>query len=416
MGDHYDALETREPGEREEVQFEQLRSLLAWAPDQARGLAQHLDGIDAGAIGDRAALARLPVLRKDDLIERQRADPPFGGLTTRPPADFSNLFQSPGPIYEPGRTDIADWWRFARALHAARIRETDFVLNAFAYHLTPAGHMLESGIRALGATVLAGGVGNTEAQVAAAAHVGVTAYVGTPDFLNVMLEKAEEIGADLRSIDRAFVSGGPLFPALREGYAARGISCLQGYGTADLGLIAYETMGESGPNPGMVVDEGVIVEIVRPGTGDPVPDGEVGEVLVTALNEDYPLIRFATGDMSAVIPDPSPCGRTAMRIKGWMGRADQTTKVRGMFVRPGQIADALRRHPEIGHARLVISREGGTDRMVLKAEADTTDPALAKAVEATLRDVLKLRAEVELVEVDSLPRDGRVIDDTRKFD
>ena len=264
--------------------------------------------------------------------------------------------------------------------------------------------------------MLAGGVGNTEAQVLAAAHVGVTAYVGTPDFLNVMLEKAEEIGADLRSIAKAFVSGGPLFPALRESYAARGISCLQGYGTADLGLIAYETMGESGPNPGMVVDEGVIVEIVRPGTADPVRDGEVGEVLVTTLNEDYPLIRFATGDMSAVIPEPSPCGRTAMRIKGWMGRADQTAKVRGMFVRPEQIARALHRHPEIGHARLVVTREGDSDEMVLKAEADTTDPALAKAIEATLRDVLKLRARVDLVEPDSLPRDGRVIDDTRKFD
>ena len=416
MSDNYDALETREPGEREEVQFQQLRSLLAWAPEQAKGLAAHLDGVDVDAVADRAALARLPVLRKDDLTERQRASPPFGGLTTRPPEDFSNIFQSPGPIYEPGRTDVADWWRFARALHAAGIRAEDFVLNAFAYHLTPAGHMLESGIRALGATVLAGGVGNTEAQVAAAAHVGVTAYVGTPDFLKVMLDKAGEIDADLRGISKAFVSGGPLFPALRAAYAERGIGCLQGYGTADLGLIAYETMGEGGPNPGMVVDEGVIVEIVRPGTGDPVPDGEVGEVLVTTLNEDYPLVRFATGDMSAVMPERSPCGRTAMRIKGWMGRADQTAKVRGMFVRPAQIAEALRRHPEIGHARLVVTRERDDDRMVLKAEAGTSDPALAKAVEATLRDVIKLRAEVELVGMKELPRDGRVIDDTRKFD
>ena len=416
MADHYDTLETREPGEREEVQFEQLRSLLAWAPDEAPGLARHLDGVDADAVADRAALARLPVLRKDALIERQQADPPFGGLTTRPARDFSNIFQSPGPIYEPGRTDVPDWWRFARALHAAGIRESDFALNTFAYHLTPAGHMLESGVRALGATVLAGGVGNTEAQVLAAAHVGVTAYVGTPDFLSTMLEKAEEIGADLRGIARAFVSGGPLFPSLREGYARRGISCVQGYGTADLGLIAYETLGESGPHPGMVVDEGVIVEIVRPGTGDPVAEGEVGEVLVTTLNEDYPLIRFATGDLSATIAERSPCGRTGMRIKGWMGRADQTTKVRGMFVRPEQIAHALRRHPEIGHARLVVARDGDSDDMVLRAEADTTDPALAKALEATLRDVLKLRARVELVAPDSLPRDGKVIDDTRSFD
>ena len=416
MTEHFDALETREPEEREEVQFQQLRSLLAWAPDEAPGLAAHLDGVDVDAVTDRAALARLPVLRKNALIERQRNDPPFGGLTTRPAGEFSNIFQSPGPIYEPGRTDVPDWWRFARALHAAGLREPDFVLNSFAYHLTPAGHMLESGIRALGCTVLAGGVGNTEAQALAAAHVGVTAYVGTPDFLAALLEKAEESGGDLGGIARAFVSGGPLFPALREGYGARGISCLQGYGTADLGLIAYETMGADGPNPGMVVDESVIVEIVRPGTGDPVPEGEVGEVLVTTLNDDYPLIRFATGDMSAVMPERSPCGRTAMRIKGWMGRADQTTKVRGMFVRPEQMASAMRRHPEIGHARLVVTRVGDHDEMVLKAEADTQDPALAKALEATVRDVLKLRAEVELVEPDSLPRDGKVIDDTRSFD
>ena len=290
MTEHMDTLETRDPAAREAAQFAALRGQLGDAMARAPGLARHLAGVDAASVTDRAALARLPVLRKSALVEMQRTDPPFGGLTARPAAEFTHMFQSPGPIYEPGM-DTPDWWRFARALWAGGLRAGDVVLNCFAYHLTPAGMMFDSGARAIGATVIAGGVGNTEAQVIAAADLGATAYAGTPDFLKVMLEKADEIGRDL-AITRAIVGGGPLFPAVRAFYRERGISCLQGYGTADVGSIAYETSAVEG----MVVDEGVIVEIVRPGTGDPVPEGEVGEVLVTVLNPDYPLTRFATGD------------------------------------------------------------------------------------------------------------------------
>jgi phenylacetate-CoA ligase len=300
----------------------------------------------------------------------------------------------------------------ARALHAAGFRRGDIAHNVFAYHLTPAGHMMESGARALGCAVLAGGVGNTEAQVTAAADVGVTGYIGTPDFLKVLLDKAAETGRDLSRIRRALVSGGPLFPSLRREYVERGIACLQCYATADVGLIAYETAAMEG----MVVDEGVIVEIVRPGTGDPVPDGDVGEVLVTALNPDYPLIRFATGDLSAVLAGASPCGRTNTRIKGWMGRADQTTKVKGMFVRPEQIAEIASRHPEVLKARLTVIRSGEQDAMSLAIEARAPSPELAAAVRETMQAVLKLRGEVEADVPGSLPNDGKVIDDIRKYD
>jgi len=322
------------------------------------------------------------------------------------------VFQSPGPLYEPGMASTPDWWRMARALHAAGFRNGDIVHNSFAYHLTPAGQMMESGARALGCAVLAGGVGNTEAQVTAAADVRATGYTGTPDFLKVMLDKAEELGRDLSAIRRALVSGGPLFPSLRQEYADRGIACLQCYGTADAGAIAYETAALEG----MVVDEGVIVEIVRPGTGKPVPEGEVGEVLVTALNPDYPLIRFATGDMSAVLAGQSPCGRTNMRIKGWMGRADQTTKVKGMFVRPEQIAEIVARHPEVIKARLTVGRAGEQDTMTLAIEAATPAPELATAVRETMQAVLKLRGEVEADIPGALPNDGKVIDDIRKYE
>jgi len=414
MTDYFDEHETREPDERAAEQFETLRAILREALDLAPGMAAHLGAVEPETVADRAALAKLPVLRKSDLVERQRRDPPFGGLTPREATTFPHIFQSPGPIYEPGM-DTPDWWRFGRAIYAAGVRAGDIVHNAFAYHLTPAGHMLESGARALGAVVIPGGVGNTEAQVTAARDLAATAYVGTPDFLKVMLERGDEIGASLR-IGRALVSGGPLFPSLRAFYAERGISCLQCYGTADLGLIAYETRGQDGqPLEGMVVDEGVILEIVRPGTGDPVPEGEVGEVLVTALNADYPLIRFATGDLSAVLPGQSDCGRTNMRIRGWMGRADQTTKVKGMFVRPEQIAAVLARHPEAGRARLTVSRTDDRDEMALAVEAEGAE-GLAEAMTETLRDVLKLRGTVECVAPGSLPNDGKVIDDTRKFD
>jgi phenylacetate-CoA ligase len=412
MTEFHDDLETRESGQREAAQFERLRGQIADAQSRAPGMAVHLEGIEAAAVTDRAELAALPVLRKSALIELQRADPPFGALTTRPAGEFEHVFQSPGPIYEPGLSSAPDWWRLGRAVFAAGFRRGDIVHNSFAYHLTPAGHMLESGVRAVGCAVLAGGVGNTEAQVNAAADVGVTGYVGTPDFLKVMLDKAVEMGRDLSALKRALVSGGPLFPPLRQEYTDRGISCLQCYATADVGLIAYETPALEG----MVVDEGVILEIVRPGTGDPVPEGEVGEVLVTALNPDYPLIRFATGDLSAVLSGVSPCGRTNQRIKGWMGRADQTAKVKGMFVRPEQIAEIVSRHPEVGKARLTVTRAGEQDAMTLAVEAETPSAELAAAVRETMQAVLKLRGEVEADIPGALPNDGKVIDDTRKFD
>ncbi|MEL6476059.1 MAG: AMP-binding protein [Pseudomonadota bacterium] len=402
-------LETRDPAVREAALFDCLAAQIRDAKARAPGFAALLAEIDPQAVSDRAALARLPVLRKSALVEMQRAKPPLGGLTTRPAAEFTWLYQSPGPIYEPGM-DTPDWWRLGRALTAAGISADDVVLNCFAYHLTPAGHMLESGARAVGAVVVPGGVGNSEAQARAAADLGATAYIGTPDFLQALLDKAAELGLTL-AIDKALVSGGPLFPQMRAGYAEAGIRCLQCYATADLGLIAYETPGADGPNPGMVVDEGVVVEIVRPGTGDPLPEGEVGEVLVTVLNPDYPLIRFATGDMSAVLAGPSPCGRTNMRIKGWMGRADQTTKVKGMFVRPEQMGELINRMG-LAKARLTVDRDGDADRMHLTFEGDAKPAEVADA----MRDILKLRGTAERVDPGALPNDGKVIDDVRVFE
>ncbi|MEM7236263.1 MAG: AMP-binding protein [Pseudomonadota bacterium] len=403
------SLETRTPAARDASQFDCLRAQISDAQSLAPGMAAQLAVIDPATVTDRAALAQIPLLRKSALIELQRANPPFGGLTTRPTAEITWLFQSPGPIYEPGM-DAPDWWRFGRALAAAGIGSGDIVHNSFAYHLTPAGQMFESGARAVGASVIAGGIGNTEAQVIAASDLGATAYAGTPDFLNVMLEKAGELGRTLK-IGTAIVSGGPLFPSLRQSYADRGITCLQCYGTADLGLIAYETGGADGPNPGMIVDEGVILEIVRPGTGDPVPEGEVGEVVVTLLNPDYPLLRFATGDMSAILAGASPCGRTNMRIKGWLGRADQTTKVKGMFVRPEQIAEITRRLNLI-KARLTVDRRDEQDVMHLLYDGE----ADAGTVATAMRDVLKLRGTAERIAGTDMPNDGKVIDDIRKFD
>ena len=407
MVDHYDDLETRDPTAREASLFECLRAQIRSAQADAPGFAKLLDGVDPDSVTDRAALAKLPVLRKTQLAEMQKSDPPFGGLTVRSASDFTHMFQSPGPIYEPGM-DTPDWWRFARALYAGGLRANDVVINCFAYHLTPAGLMFDSGARAIGATVIAGGVGNTEAQVTAAADLGATAYAGTPDFLKVMMEKADELGTSLK-ITKAIVGGGPLFPQVRQFYQDNGISCLQGYGTADVGSIAYETPAIEG----MTVDEGVILEIVTPGTGNPVDEGEVGEVLITVLNADYPLVRFATGDMSAVLAGPPACGRTNMRIKGWMGRADQTTKVKGMFVRPEQIAQIVARHSKVSKARLTVDRDGDADAMHLAAEAEGLE---ATELEETMRDVLKLRGTAEIVPPGSLPNDGKVIDDVRKFD
>ncbi|MDO5648458.1 phenylacetate--CoA ligase family protein [Paracoccus sp. (in: a-proteobacteria)] len=406
MTGYYDELETRSDDERAAG----LAQALPVALERARmapALARLLRDIDPAEVTDRAALAKLPVIRKAELSEAQKKSPPFGGFATRKAAEFDHIFQSPGPIYEPGRRD-GDWWRLGRFLHAAGVGRGDIVQNCFGYHLTPAGMMFESGARAVDAAVLPAGTGQTELQVRAAADIGTTCYAGTPDFLKIILDKADEMGETL-SITRAVVGGGALFPSLRQGYADRGIVTRQCYATADLGNIAYE----SDAMDGMIVDEGVIVEIVRPGTGDPVADGEVGEVLVTTLNPDYPLIRFATGDLSAVLPGISPCGRTNMRIKGWMGRADQTTKIKGMFVRPEQVAAFVARHPEITRARVVADRDGDMDVMLVQVES-TADSADAYA--ASVAETLKMRGRIEIVAPGSLPNDGKVIEDRRKYD
>ncbi|HEU0222776.1 MAG TPA: phenylacetate--CoA ligase family protein [Paracoccaceae bacterium] len=403
---YYDALETRSRDEREVAQFRALEVVLAQVAE-APGLARHLG--EFGRVADRASLARLPVLRKADLGAMQKGAPPYGGLTARGVTELRHVFQSPGPIYEPGGGS-RDWWRVGRFLHAVGIGPGDIVQNCFSYHLTPAGMIFENGAEAVGATVLPAGTGQTELQVQAAHDVESTAYAGTPDYLKVILDKAAEMGLPLK-FAKAAVSGGALFPSLRAEYRDRGILCLQCYATADLGNVAYESPAMEG----MIVDEGVIVEIVRVGTGDPVPDGEVGEVVVTALNPDYPLIRFATGDLSAVLPGMSPCGRTNMRIRGWMGRADQTTKIKGMFVRPEQVAELAKRHPEAGRIRVIATREGEMDAMVVKVEAAERTEAHAEAIAASVQAVMKLRAAVELVPPGSLPNDGKVIDDQRRY-
>ena len=399
MTDFYDELETRSADARAKGQAALLRARLAGitvAPEEWRATA--------AAVQSAEDLVTLPVLRKSDLSEWQKARPPFGGIEV---GDVTHVFQSPGPIYEPGHLD-GDWFRMGRFLHAAGIGSEDVVQNCFGYHLTPAGHMFESGARAVGARVLPAGTGQTELQVTAARDVGTTAYAGTPDYLKVILEKADEMGVPL-GITRAAVGGGALFPSLREWYTERGIACLQCYATADLGNVAYESPAMEG----MIVDEGVIVEIVTPGTGDPVPEGEVGEVVVTSLNPDYPLIRFATGDLSAVMSGQSPCGRTNMRIKGWMGRADQTTKVKGMFVRPEQVAALVARHDEVSRARVVVSRAGEQDVLAVQIESRGGD---ADAYAQSVVDVLKLKGKVVVVDPGTLPRDGLVIEDQRTYD
>lgn len=406
MTGFYDDLETRDETMRAEWLQEALPAAIGRAKT-APAFARLLRDIDPADITDPAALACLPVIRKSDLTGAQKKNPPFGGFATRLTAEFDYIFQSPGPIYEPGRFD-SDWWRLGRFLHAAGVGRGDIVQNCFAYHLTPAGMMFESGARAVDAAVLPAGTGQTDMQVRAAADIGSTVYAGTPDFLKIILERADELGEKL-SITRATVAGGALFPSLRELYAARGISTLQCYATADLGNIAYESEAMDG----MIVDEGVIVEIVRPGTGDPVADGEVGEVVVTTLNPDYPLVRFATGDLSAVLPGISPCGRTNTRIRGWMGRADQTTKIKGMFVRPEQVAAFIARHPEIARARVIADREGEMDAMTVQVESlRDANGEYANSV----ADTLKLKARIEIVPPGSLPNDGLVIEDRRKYE
>ena len=405
MGRFFDDLETRTPQARAAALATALPAQIARAQALA-GYGDRLNGVDASAITSVAALASLPVLRKSDLGAAQTSGNPLGGLTTRPAHGFAHVFQSPGPIYEPGDT-AHDWWRMGRFLNACGIGAGDVVQNCFGYHLTPAGMIFESGARAVGAAVLPAGTGQTELQVIAARDVGTTAYAGTPDYLKIILDKADEMGVQL-GITRAAVGGGALFPSLRQEYADRGITCLQCYATADLGNIAYE----SDAMEGMIVDEGVIVEIVTPGTGDPVAPGQVGEVVVTTLNPDYPLIRFATGDLSAVMEGASPCGRTNTRIKGWMGRADQTTKIKGMFVRPEQVAQLVAKHDEILRARVIAGREGEMDVMTVQIEADGGSK---DAFAASVVEVLKMKGAVEVVAPGSLPNDGKVIEDQRSY-
>lgn len=411
----FDALETRAPGEREAQLMAALPAQVAHAQANAPGFARILAGVDAAAVNSRAALAKLPVTRKSDLGELQKALPPLGGLNATPLQGLAKIFVSPGPLYEPeGRS--ANWWRTARALYAGGFRSGELIVNTFAYHFTPAGSMLECGAQALGCTVIPTGVGQTEMQVTTIRDLRVAGLVGTPSFLKLIVEKADEMKADIASLGKAHVGAEYLPQALRQGMAARGIRVSQSYASADLGLIAYESlMPEGTVNEGMILDEALILEIVRPGTGDPLPAGEVGEVVITSFNRDYPLIRFGTGDLSAMLPGASPCGRTNVRIRGWMGRADQTTKVRAMFVTPKQVNEVLRRHPEVLKARLVVEGETGNDRMTLRCEAGERADGLVDAIVASIREVTKLRGEVELVAPGSLPNDGKVIEDVRKY-
>jgi len=412
---HFDKLETRRPEERETALMAALPAHIAHAKSKAPGFARILADVDPAAVKSRQALAKLPVTRKSDLGELQKATPPLGGLNATPVAKFAKLFVSPGPIYEP-EGSAPDWWRAGRGLYAAGFRAGDLVVNAYSHHFTPAGSLSESGARALGCVVVPTGTGQTEMQVSTIRDLRVAGYIGTPSFLKLIVEKADELKVDLSSLRKASVGAEYLPPALRSAMGERGIQVLQTYGTADLGLISYESTAPDGAVvDGMIVDEGIILEIVRPGSGDPVAPGEVGEVVVTTFNPDYPLIRFATGDLSAVLDAPSPCGRTNVRIKGWMGRADQTTKVRAMFVTPKQVNEIARRHAEVKRARLVIEGETGAEKMTLKCEVAGKPAGLADALVASIRDVTKLRGEVELVEPGSLPNDGKVIDDLRKY-
>ena len=417
MKEHYDALETRTREQREAALLAALAAQIAHAKANARAYGVSLADIDPAQVTSRAALARLTVVRKHELLDRQRAaDAPdvFGGYSALGWDKAANralrVFASPGPIYEPEGSG-SDYWRMARALHAAGLRAGDLVHNTFSYHFTPAGAMMESGAFALGCTVFPAGTGQTEQQVQAMAALKPAAYIGTPSFLKIILEKADELGVTLPSLTKGSVGGEAFPPSLRDWLQARGITAYQSYGTADLGLIAYETEAREG----LVVDEGVIVEIVRPGTGAPVLDGEVGEVVVTTLNPGYPLIRFGTGDLSAVLVGTCPTGRTNTRIKGWMGRADQTAKVRGMFVHPSQVAEIARRHPEVRKARLVVSGEMANDRMALHIEVAGAPEGLATRIADSVRDVTKLRSEVVLCAPDSLPNDGKVIEDARRY-
>jgi phenylacetate-CoA ligase len=410
---YYDKLETRDPGQREREQFAALRRQIAHAKENAPYFGKLYTDVEPADITERAALAKIPVTRKSDLTELQKTSPPFARMATIPTGELSRVFMSPGPNFDP-EARRGDYWRFARAMFAAGFRKGELVHNTFSYHFTPAGFMADLGAQALGCTVFPGGTGQTEMQVAAILALKPACYVGTPSFLKIILEKGDALGSDLSSINKALVSAEALPASLRKWFQDRGIATLQCYASADLGLVAYE----SSAREGMMVDEAVLIEIVRPGTGEPVTEGEVGEVLVSTLTPEYPLIRFATGDLSAVLPGASPCGRTNIRIAGWMGRADQTAKVKGMFVKPAQIAAVARRQPGIARYRLVIDHdEKKADRMTLHCEmTDEADATLAQAISASLREVCNLRGETKFVPRGSLPNDGKVIEDLRKYD
>ncbi len=412
MSKHFDTLETREPALRELALLAALPAQVVHAKTHTSAYATLLANVDPRGITSRAALEQLPVVRKSSLLELQKANRPFGGFAATTWGAASLVFASPGPIYEP-ESRAPDYWRMARALFAAGFRAGDLIHNCFSYHFTPGGAMLESGALALGCTVFRGGTGQTEQQVQTMAELAPRGYVGTPSFLKIILDKADELGVALRSVTKALVSGEAFPASLRSSFAARGITAYQAYATADVGSIAYESPARDG----LIVDEGVLVEIVRPGTGKAVAEGEVGEVVVTLLyNRDYPLIRFGTGDLSAALPGPSPCGRTNMRIKGWLGRADQTAKVRGMFVHPSQVAAIAARHPEIARAKLIVDNAEGSDRMTLHVEVAANASSNADAIIASIRDVTKLRGEIAFHGVGELANDGKVIEDVRTLD
>ena len=414
MQTYYDTLEIRPAEEREAALFAALPKQIAHAQQNSPAMAEILAGVDAASITSREALATLPVTRKYELLERQQAGRVtnvFGGFSALGfGPGMTRVFASPGTIYEPEGTR-PDYWRMARAIYAAGFRRGELIHNSFSYHFVPAGSMMETGAHALGCTVFPGGTGQTEQQVHAMAELKPAGYIGTPSFLKIIIEKAAELGVTLPSVTKALVSGEAFPPSLRDWFAQQGIAGYQCYATADLGLIAYETSAREG----LVLDEGVIVEIVRPGTGDPVPEGEVGELVITTLNPDYPLVRFGTGDLSAVLPGTCPTGRTNTRIKGWMGRADQTTKVRGMFVHPGQVAAIAKRFPQVQRARLVVSGEMANDQMVLRVETTETAEGLAHQLGDAIREVTKLRGDVEMVPPGTLPNDGKVIEDARSY-
>lgn len=411
-GDFYDDLETRDPEERENALLAALPAQIAHAKENAPYFGAAFAGVNPGEITSRRALAQLPVTRKSDLIEIQGRAKPLGGLNAVPPGKMRRIYQSPGPIYDAdGFGD--DWWGMARALHAAGVRSGDVVHNAFAYHFTPAGLMMETGAAAIGCAIVPAGAGNTELQVHAIADIGCTAYTGAPSFLKIILEKAEELGRDVTSLTKSCVGAEPLPPALRRDIEDRGVNCQQVYASADLGNLGYESPAREG----LIVGEGLLVEIVRPGTDDPVADGEVGEVVATCFRREYPLVRFGTGDLSRIVPGVSPCGRTNTRLQGWMGRADQTAKVKGMFVHPAQIAKVAARHPEILKARLVVGSRAGGDVMTLSCEVEDPDAAagggLAEEIKASIQAVCKLRGDMKFTPPGSLPNDGKVIDDIR---